>query len=262
MSSFRIDRQYVSFETAETQPVHATSQATGRRSSSGSQNTPGEDIEKMYEEIYKRLRKENAEQSEYILDQAKIKAQAISDQAKKQADAVMEKAEADAAAIREEAKKQGYLEGLKNAEAAAEKRKAEEAALLKKLEEELRSAYAGLVSSLDRDVIALVMDIVKKIIGIKLASSDDVFLGLVSDAIERLQQAGTVTIRVSSEDYIRYFGSGGPNFGTGDLKISVVEENSFSCGDLIVESEVEVLDLSVNRQIGQVENAFLSGEGN
>lgn len=268
MSSFRIDRQYVSFETAETQPVHATIQVASRKTAAVSQETGGlaGDIGKLYEEIYKRLQNENADQAEYILDQARAKAQTIINQAGEQAEDIIRKAKADAEAhaeaIREDAKDQGYREGLALGGAAAEKRKTEEAAQLKMLEGRLKDDYAALVGGLDKDVIALVMEIVKKIIGVKLSQSDDIFVGLVSDAIERLKQAGSVTIRVSPEDYIRYFGKGCPNIDTGDMKVTVVEDEGFKCGDLIVESEGEVLDLSITRQIEQVENAFNSGEGN
>jgi flagellar assembly protein FliH len=235
-----------------------------RRNAAASPATGGlaADIGKLYEEIYKRLQNENAERVEILLDQARANAQEITDQAKEQADEIVRQAEDNAAAISEEAKNTGYLEGLKCAEAAAEQRKMEEAAALKRLESQLKDEYDALVGGLDKDVIALVMEIVKKVIGIKLSQSDDIFVGLVSDALERLKQAGSVTIRVSPEDYLRYFGNGGPGIDTGDTKLTVVEDESFECGDLIVESEGEVLDLSITRQINQVENAFLSGEGN
>jgi flagellar assembly protein FliH len=264
MSSFRIDRQYVSFVTAETQPVHATVQPVNRKTAAASPDPGGlaGDIGKLYEEIYKRLQSENADQAEYILEQARAKAQTMTSEAKEQADDMIKKAEADAEAIREDAKNKGYLEGLEQAGAAEEERKIEEAAALKRLENQLKDEYSALVGGVDKDVIVLVMEIVKKIIGIKLSQSDDIFLGLVSDALERLKQAGSVTIRVSSEDYTRYFGNGGPGVDAGDMKVTVVEDEGFKCGDLIVESEGEVLDLSITRQISQVENAFLSGEGN
>ena len=108
------------------------------------------------------------------------------------------------------------------------------------------------------EIVALVMEIVRKIINVKLSQSDEVFLGLVQDALEHLKQTGSISIRVSPEDYARYFGRerGIPDLDAGEAKIAIVEEPDFSPGDLIVESEGEIIDLSIDRQVTQIENAF------
>ncbi|SHH83812.1 Flagellar biosynthesis/type III secretory pathway protein FliH [Sporobacter termitidis DSM 10068] len=262
MSSFRIDRQYVSFQTAETQPVRATpppqvQKQSQEQSGEHSQERPAdqgmsvEDISKIYNEIYERLLAEHAEQAENMLSKASDEAREIVENAKKQAEEITDKAQADARQLQEEL--QASLEN------AAEERRLREEKELRDLESGMRSAYETLVDGMQDEVIGLVMEIVRKVIGIKLSQSDDVFLGLVRDALDRLKHVGSLVVRVSSEDYARYFGGErGPALDAGDVKVSVAEEPDFSVGDLVVESEGEMVDLSVGRQLDQIEQAFES----
>lgn len=251
MSSFRIDRQYVAFETAETQPVFATSQA--EKSAAEPEAETGPDISKLYDEIYERLQREHAEQAENMLSKAADEAGAIISKAKKQAEELLSQAEQEAAKMKEEL-------GAELVAAAAERTKKAETALLE-LETKLRDDYTLLVDGMHGEVVALVMEIVRKVVGIKLAESDEIFSAMIRDALDRLKQNGTVLIRVCPEDYARYFGNarGGAvleGMDAGDIKITAVEEPNFSQGDLIVESESEMVDLSINRQIGLIEDAF------
>jgi flagellar biosynthesis/type III secretory pathway protein FliH len=250
MSSFRIDRQYVAFETAETQPVYATQKAQKKAASVDMTEAYAGDISKLYNEIYEKLRLEHAEQAEKMLSKAAEEAQEILDKAKKQAEELTARAKTDATRMKDE-----LTSGIETA--AAQRRSQAEAELLN-LETKLHNDYTECIEAMRGKVIALVMEIVKKIIGVKLSQSDEIFTGMINDALERLKQTGTVLIRVSPEDYARYFGRERDDFGliSDEIKITAVEEPNFSQGDLIVESEGEMIDLSINRQIGLIEDAF------
>ena len=248
MSSFRIERQYVAFQTAETEPVLAANQEQKRSPDKSDGNES--DVSKLYNEIFERLQSEHAEQAELMLKRAAEEAREIVENARKQAGELVAQAQAEIERQREELRTQAER-------AAAERKRAEETELLK-MESSLRGSYDTLVDGMRGEVITLVMEIVRKVIGIKLSQSDEVFLGLIRDALEHLKQTGAIVIRVGAEDYVRYFGHGrGPELGTGDMKVTVVEEPDFSAGDLLVESEGEIIDLSIDRQIGLIEKAFL-----
>jgi flagellar biosynthesis/type III secretory pathway protein FliH len=249
MSSFRIDRQYVSFETAETQPVRAK---TPQQAAAADEDKPstGMDLAQLYNEIYERLRSEHAEQAEYMLSKAADEAAEIVEKAKRQAEEILTRAQCEAARLREE-----LLKALEDDASQRQQREEEE---LTGLEAALRNDYFKLVEGMRGEIVALVMEIVKKIIAVRISQSDEVFMGLIGNALERLKQAGTVVIRVSPEDYQRYFGSSRADIGidTGDVRISVAEDPGFTPGDLVVESEGEIVDLSINRQIDLIETAF------
>lgn len=252
MSSFRIDRQYVAFETAETQPVFATNKVQNKITQISETETYTGDVSKLYNEMYEKLQREHAEQAENMLSRAADEAHEIVDKARKQAEEINRQAIADAERMREET--------AAELEAAAADSKNRAEATLSDLETQLKNEYAELVEGMHDKVIALVMDIVKKIISVKLAQTDEVFIGMIKEALERLKQKGSVLIRVSPEDHARYFGKEREDLGfdSDEIKITAVEEPYFEQGDLIVESEGEMLDLCINRQINLIEETFLS----
>lgn len=256
MSSFRIDRQYVAFETAETQPVHATNKA--KKALPDTDKDMAADLSKLYDEIYEKLRSEHAEQAELMLSRAAAEAEDITCKAREQAEEILSQGKTEAEAL-----KQAFTAEMAAAEA---ERKSRAENVLSELEARLRRDYEELVDGMRGKVVALVMEIVRKVIGIRMAESDEVFTDMVRDALERLKQTGSVLIRVSPEDYARYFGAARDETGgsvlealdAGEMKITAIEEPNFSKGDLVVESEGEMIDLSIDRQLGLIEDAFLS----
>ena len=215
-----------------------------------------ESVQLQAQEIIKDARKVAYEKSEQILARARAEAENIETDARQKAEIIIEEARNMAEEIREEARKEGYSRGLAEAKAEAEARKAEEAKQLRELEENLRNKYRELADSIHEDAVALIMEVVRKVINVKLEESDAVFMGLVNDALDRLKDTGTIIIHVSSEDYKRYFENENPLAMPSDAKVIVVEEENYSPGDLVVESEGEVLDYSIGRQLEKVEKAF------
>lgn len=265
MSSFRIGRQYVSYTAAETQPVYASGLKANFCSMEFADAKPGESLGEMQlqaAEIIKKAEKEALERAKQILTRARTEAEAIAQSARQLADETVKHAQNQTEKIREEAKNSGYSQGQKTAKAQADARKAEEAEQLRQLEDKLKSEYTNLVDNIHEDAVSLVMEVVRKIINIKLERSDEIFIGLVNGAIEKLQQTGTVIIHVGSEDYNRYFDNNNTRAiaSSAETKVIVVEEESYLPGDLVVSSEGEVLDYSIRRQLEKVEKAFSNEE--
>ncbi|MGI5935669.1 MAG: FliH/SctL family protein [Oscillospiraceae bacterium] len=258
MSSFRIDRQYVTYIPAETQPVHVSGSRSISESVDAELRRRLEAVNFQAKEIIRNARNAAQEKTEQILARARAEAENIEAEARRKAEEIIKEAQDMAGEIREEARMDGYAQGLKAAKAEAEARKAQEAIQLQQLENKLKSQYRELVDSIHEDAVSLIMEVAKKIINVKLEESDEVFMGLVNDALDRLKETGTVIIHVGSEDYKRYFDNQNPVAlsGSADAKVIVVEEESYSPGDLVVESEGEVLNYSIRRQLEKVEKAF------
>lgn len=268
MSSFRIDRQYVSFISAETHSVFQPGQLAGAKAlfadvPSACRTEQGGETDRRCAAILEQAERDAREKARIILENARSQADAAMAQAKQEADELLDGARARAAAVLDEAKQAGYAEGMRRARSDAEQAKAAAERELLRLEETLRSEYSGLVDGLRAEVISLVMDIVRKVINTKLCESDDVFLGLVNAALEQLKHSGTVLIHVCPEDYARYFGArpAAECVGGGKSDLLVVEEAEYMPGDLVLETEGELLDYSVSRQLDRLEHAF-SQEGN
>lgn len=254
MSSFRIERQYVSFKTVETPNVHPVEQAIrsgGKGDYAGQKNG-------CCATIIERAQTDAEKRADQILKRAEKEGKRIVGTAKAQADEIIEEARKSAENIREKARAEGYALGIRNAGAEAEARRIAEAEKLRQMIEKLRSDYSGLLESMQQDIKSLVAEIARKIINVKLQESDKVFIGLINDAIDKLKQTGYLIIRVCPEDYARYFGGDaeGSGINAGEAKVIAVEEETFAPGDLIIESQAEMLNLSVERQIRQVEKAL------
>jgi len=264
MSSFRIDRQYVSFVTAETRPVYATGQLPQTSAYFSSTDAVGADehtqvTQQHYAEIFETIQKEADEKATLILANAVSEADAIVSKAKNEAGEIVDKAKMIAESVLEDARQMGYSEGQKNAEAHADAKKSKDAIELQQLVDKLHKDYADLVDGMRAGIISLVIDIVKKVINFRLNDSEEIFLSIINNAIEQLKQTGEVIIHVGSEDYARYFGKAPAekNIHAGKAKVIVIEEQGYLPGDLVVESEGEVMDFSVGRQIERIESAFI-----
>ena len=258
MSSFRIDRQYVSFEAAE---IHPDSLHTFKSEPVQEQLSPSldaEELQRQRTELMKKARQEASESAQHILDRARAEAEEIIKKARNLAEDITDEAERSAREIKERAHRDGESEGRAEALESVRQQKADDAVRLKEMESKLQSDYDGLVDGINEDVVSLAMEIARKVIGVKLESSDEVFISIVNEALDRLKQAGFVTIHISSEDYARYFGSEPPEnlINTSSEKVAVVEEEKYSKGDLVLESDGEVLDFSINKQLDKIEKAF------
>jgi len=253
MSSFKIERQRVRLVQPET-TIPTRDEKPVRPDE--------EEINRIYAEIFERLTREHQEQAERLLEEAGEKARRIIDEAREQAGEILAQAEEEARKFRREAEEEIFAKEEER-RAAFERQCQEEARrnqeALRLLVEELQNRYKALVDEVREGAAALVMEIVRKVIQVKLSESDEVFMSLIRDAIERLRSQGAATIRVSPEDYARYFGQKPgwqDRLETGDLKLSAVPDSSFTPGDLVVDTEFECVDMSVSRQLREIEKAL------
>ena len=265
MSSFRIDRQYVSFEAAEIHPANLKGYKGDDIVTQVTVSTAfnSEEVEKQRADLIKQTQKDANEKAQLLINRGRAEAEEAIRKARILAEEILLEAEGNAKDIKARAEEKGFAQGMRAARDSVELEKSEADKALHEMMDKLRGDYSNLVEGISNDVVSLAMEVVKKVIGIKIDSSDEVFVGLINDALGRLKQAGFVTIRVSSEDYARYFGSefSEKQLNTGSSKITVIEEEDYAKGDLVLESDGEVLDFSIDKQIEIIEKAF-TGEQN
>ena len=216
MSSFKIERHRVRFIPPD-KPLAETQDQKAQPS------RPSEaEVRRLYEEIFQRLTREHAEQAELILEEAAEKARVTLKEAEEKAQALLADAKAQAECITREAETKMREEEERRL-AAYEKQCQEETRRreeeFRTLETALQSRYLALVDEIEEGTVSLV-EIVRKVIGLKLTESDAVFLGLVREAIERLRQQGTATIRVSRDTPATFGHQPGwqSQFETGEMK--------------------------------------------
>lgn len=123
------------------------------------------------------------------------------EEAKRQGEAILRDAYEDAKQIYEQAKREGYGEGKA---IGYEEGKREADALIQEALEikgEMLKKKEHLAKEFEREIHALIVQIVEKILNIKLEDCDDIILGLVKLGLEKCTYTDALVIRVSPEDY-------------------------------------------------------------
>ncbi len=260
MSSFRIDRQYVSFVSAEAHAVVTGSRISeeieAAEEKDERQQLAAEEFRLICEQMKAKIIKEAEDRADMIVQKAENDASAIKAEAEKKAGLLIEEARQKAESLKNKAKADGQNEGIKIAEQIYEAKRKQDELDLNSLKNTLHMSYGALVDQMRDEVLSLVFGIVKKIINIKLSESDEVFMNLINSAIDELKYTGTSSIYISPEDYKRYFGKEPHELNSGSGKVNIYEKDDFKSGDLVVESDGEILDYSVSRQIERLEKVF------
>lgn len=260
MSSFRIDRQYVSFVSAEAHTVITGKQhkkePEADKEKEEKKQLAAEEFRLHCEQLREKIVKEAEDKADLIVQKAENEAKEIRAEAEKKISLMMEEANKKAEALKKKAKTDGQNEGIKIAEQIYEAKRKQDEADLQAIISKLHASYGAMVDQMKDEILNLVFGIVKKIINIKLDESDEVFINLINSAVENLKYTGTSSIYISPEDYKRYFGKEPRELTGGSGKVNVYEKEDFKQGDLVVESDGEILDYSIGRQVAKLEKVF------
>lgn len=230
-------------------------------------------------EAAQRERENPASVSDARVETALAKAEALREEARKtlqnaeaEAAGMLEQARAEIARLRTEAeldnrrafeveRERGYTEGMRQAYEENAARKKQEAAELEKMMTDIRRERVEVIESLRGEIIELVIDIAERVMNLKLEESDEAFLNVLNTELSKIKQSESVTISLSTEDYIRYFfGTSDSREVLGDREVRIIENKSFSPGDCIIESESEIVDCGITGQLKRIEQMLLDEE--
>ncbi|MBZ4645856.1 MAG: flagellar assembly protein FliH [Petroclostridium sp.] len=195
---------------------------------------------------------------EKILDNAHSEAEEIISNAQEMAKKILNEARQQAEEMRrlllDQAREQGYKEGYEEITMKAE-------SILKEAEEIRRNAqeeYTALLESAEKDIVNIVLDIARKIIGDELNSRPETVGNIVRETLLNCKGVERVLIRVSAEDYdiirsnadviLRQSGYSG--------EVEIKKDLSLNKGDCIIESPAGIIDSSVEVQLKAIEEAF------
>ncbi|SMC35619.1 FliH/SctL family protein [Papillibacter cinnamivorans] len=254
---FRIDRNMVYFERKESVYTNLV-QAPRPEPQAG---------EKRQDEIALQKSREALKKAQTELQQMEFeameKASGIVSRAEKQADGILEKARDDARGVLDNARETGYAEGLRKADEKIEVSCRKKTDSLQFLITKIEQARASELDGLEGEILSLVMETAKKVINIQLEKDDKLFEGLIKNALAQMKREGKIVIRVSQEDYKRYFPAGSAEFAVGSDRIvtAVAEEPLFRPGDCVIESEGGSVDAGISSQLKYIELAFRSEKG-
>lgn len=154
----------------------------------------------------------------------------------------------------EEAYKAGFNKGYEEAKEITSDIIKEAQSIKKALEDRQDSIYR----EAEEEIIELILDSVKKIIGDEIQQNKDIIISQIKIALEKCTYRDKVAIKVSSEDY--------PNvlvkkhiiesLVEGISELEIIEDKFLKKGDCIVDTPSGEVNSSIELQLEQLQKAF------
>lgn len=113
---------------------------------------------------------------------------------------------------------------------------------------------ASYFRSVEGELIQLAFAIARKIVQREAELDPTLLSGLVRIALDRMQTASAVRVRVAPIDADRWRGWGRSDIG--DTRWNVVADETLDQGDCVVETELGTADFSFEAQLREVEESF------
>ncbi|HHV99006.1 MAG TPA: flagellar biosynthesis protein [Clostridiaceae bacterium] len=205
----------------------------------------------------------NEESTEKYLRMKQEQADAIIREAELEAERIIEQAHRDSErkknAVLEEARKKGYEKGY------AEGKKQYEDLIeeVQKQKEDSLREYQQTLESLESDIVEIVLDITKKVIGNEIKTNRNVVLNLVREAFVRCTNKEKMILKVSSEDYDYVIENKNEILSTveGIDDFDVREDPSMKPGSCIIETPFGNVDAGADTKITKIEELFMQAVG-
>jgi flagellar assembly protein FliH len=215
------------------------------------EDDPNEDIQLQYES-------EEVESPEVILEKAREEAALIIKEAEYEAiriqDAAHAEAERNTKTVLEDAWQKGYDEGNESA-------KDQYAGIIMEAEAARESAmeeHDTVLAGIEAEIVDLVTEVSKRVIGNELATNRDSIISLVRLALEKCSNKNNLVLKVAPGDY-EYLVENRDRLnmmvqGTGDMEIR--QNQSLEPGSCLVETSFGSVDASAQTRLRKIEEAF------
>lgn len=150
-------------------------------------------------------------------------------------------------------RKEGYEEGIAQANEEFERMKAEIEVMRKRLEEE----YEDKMFDLEPQFVRHITNIYEKVFQIELADKKDIVVNILRNAMQKIEGTKNYIIHVSKEDY---------SFVnerkqvlleaalTADVIIDIVEDMTMRQGDCMIETANGIFDCGIDTQLSAIKN--------
>lgn len=202
---------------------------------------------------------ENNSEAKNIIEEAKILYADIIDEANTEAMKIIESAKEEVEERKKEEYEKAYQEGF---EKGYYEGKLEADSIIShamEIKNCLENRKSAILKEAEEEVIHIVIEISKKIIGQELQQSNEAIISLIKQALERSSFKNKISIKVSSEDY-KYVVENKEfieSLVEGVSEIDIIEDKFLFKGDCIVDTPAGQINSSVELQMKELEQAFL-----
>lgn len=198
------------------------------------------------------------ERANSIIEDAKQMYLRIIEEANSEAQKIVEAANQEAEAIFAETAERGYNEGY--AAGYNEGMQQTEAVLNQAagIREELDARHISMYDEAEKEIMQMVLDISRKVLGDELTQNPDVILLLIRQALEKCAFKDKLIIRVSEQDYEHVISNKNKivmlTEGLSDLEISC--DMALPKGSCIVETTSGEINAGLHVQMNEIQKAF------
>lgn len=194
-----------------------------------------------------------------LLQKVRDEAKTIISNAHEEAEVVREKVYEEATQIRETSHKEGYENGLKNAQEEIEADRMLAIEQSQKLLEEARQTKLNMMKASESDMVRLAMAVAKKVIGGELTTNPNIIVNVLREALGFLDQPGNVTVYVNPQDVERIFKvmetESFTDIGSNDMQINIYADDRITAGGCMLESDAGSADSRLETRIANMEKA-------
>jgi len=163
------------------------------------------------------------------------------------------------AQLEKNAWEQGFREGQKSVSETGEKSASSMLEQFSKSLEELRSLRRGVLSTSEREVIRLALEVARKIVKREITIDEEIILTLVRVALKRVSDQTLFTVRLNPKDcsIVKRHQSMGNAADILNDGIRLAEDPLISRGGCVIETESGLVDARVEEQFREIEKGFL-----
>ena len=217
------------------------------------ENDASEEVEEPIEEEIS-----EEEKLQQILDQTNAECEILMENAKRDAEIILEEAYSDSQKITENARQEGFQKGYQEGQEAGFKEYQELLEEVKAMKQEVLDEKRRTAMLLEKDLIQLVIQSVKKVIKHEISENHELILNLIQEGINKCTFTESLIIRVSDVDYdlISVYKNRVYMMTEGIEDIEIKADASLNSGSIIIETASGRIDASIETQVKVVENLF------
>lgn len=189
-------------------------------------------------------------EAQALVDQAAIDAEALLADAHERARALVDEAAARADQIAAEARLTGHDAGFRDGREAADREMNDMLGTMRALLEMARAERHKLIESAEPQLVKLALGIAERVLHQQVALDRGVVVEMAKNAIARLIERDTVTVRVNPADLERMREHRDELIAFGDIRnLRVIEDQRVDRGGVVVETEAGTIDARLGTQL-------------
>lgn len=195
-----------------------------------------------------------------LLDRAREEARNIVLDAREEAEVALAAAKLEAANIRAQAQKEGFEQGLRDAQKESEADRQAALEQCQEILEEARRTKIKIMESSTADTVRIAMAVAKKIIATEVLTNPNIITNVIREAIGFLDQASNIHVYVNPNEIEKVLADVADNqlneIGQKELKNELVPDKRVAVGGCVVESDSGIVDARLETRIEKVEQAL------